>query len=134
MATKMAAACRFTLVDTYFIIYHPISSNFYLWITHIKVFPKIDCGFCLSNNNQDSYQNGRFLSVCICGHFNLFSYHPISSKFHIWITWPCLIMGFVLFSLQGIMQSLTVLVSAEIWVFLFTKIHKIYQTYFTTKN
>ena len=38
------------------------------------------------SHNRDGRQNGRHLSVCTCGHFNVVNYHPISSKFHLWIT------------------------------------------------
>ena len=38
------------------------------------------------SDNSDGCQNGRHLSVYICGHSNLVIYHPISSKFHIWTT------------------------------------------------
>ena len=46
--------------------------------------------FCWTNDKQEGRQNGHRLSVFSCGHSNL--YHPISYKFHIWITviklWP----------------------------------------------
>ena len=38
------------------------------------------------SDNQDGRQDGRHLSVYICGHSNLVIYHPSSSKFQIWIT------------------------------------------------
>ena len=99
MAAKMAAACCFVFVDTLskkygkdqetiqssttpdpgyhmgkqqkynkhhqqeiicsnsnLVIYHPISSTFHMWITFIKLFPKIVCGFCLKNDKQDAAQ------------------------------------------------------------------------------
>ena len=42
-------------------------------------------GFCPTNDNQDGRQNGRRLSVCTYGRFNLVIYHPFTSKFHKWI-------------------------------------------------
>ena len=82
MAAKMAATCRFISL----LIYHLISFKFYIWITFIKLFPKIVCGYCQINDNQDGHQNGHCLSVCTCGYSNLVIYQPISSKFHIWTT------------------------------------------------
>ena len=68
------------------VIDHPISSKLHIWITFIKFFPKIDCGYCLKNDNQDGCTNGHRLSVCMCGHSNLVIYHPIYSIFYIWTT------------------------------------------------
>ena len=51
------------------------------------------------SDNQDGQQNGRHLSVDICGPSNIVIYHPISSKFHIGLlssnNCSCLNMGFV---------------------------------------
>ena len=85
MAAKMAAFCRFALQFSY------LSPDFFqitynISITFIKLFPKINCGYCPMNFNQDGCSNGHRLSVCTCGHSNLVIYHPIYSKFHIWTT------------------------------------------------
>ena len=88
MATKMATACRFALVDTLAssFIYHPISSKFNIGITFIKLSPKLEYWFCLMKDNQFGRQNVCCLQVWFYGHSNLVIYHLISSKFHIRIT------------------------------------------------
>ena len=48
MAAKMAAPCRFALVETYFLIYQPISSKLHVWITSSKSFPRLTV-----DDNQD---------------------------------------------------------------------------------
>ena len=64
------------------IIYHPISSKFYMLVTLIKLFRSSSImGFV-----QDDRQNGRRLSVCICGHSTFVIYYSTASKFRIWIT------------------------------------------------
>ena len=45
-------------------IYGLLSSN----------FPKVDCGYCRMNDNQDGYTNGRRLSVCTWSFITQF--HP----------------------------------------------------------
>ena len=68
------------------VIYNQVSSKLHIWITFIKLSPKFEYGFCPVKDNQDGSQNGCLLSICICGHTNFVIYHPISSKFHKWIT------------------------------------------------
>ena len=42
---KMAAVYEFALVDTLPVIYYPIASKFHIWITYIKLSPKVKYGF-----------------------------------------------------------------------------------------
>ena len=55
-------------------------------IASIKLLFKFEYKFSLTNDNQDGQQNGRRLSICFCGQSTLIIYYPITSKFHIWIT------------------------------------------------
>ena len=65
----------------------PISSKFHIRIPFIKLWPKFKYRFCLKNNNQHGCQNRCGLwSVCTCEHSNLVIYHPIASKFDVWIS------------------------------------------------
>ena len=43
---------------------------------------KFEYKFCPTNDNQD----GRRLSICVCGQPTLIIYYTITSKFHKWIT------------------------------------------------
>ena len=73
--------CGHSLTLTFITWFLP---NFILWFyTFIKLFPKIDCGFfpMIELITKMTCQNGRRLwTLC-----NLVIYHPISSKFHIWV-------------------------------------------------
>ena len=51
---------------------------FYHTLTQIRIWALSD--------NQDGRKNGLHLSVCTCGHSNLFMFYTISSNFHIWTT------------------------------------------------
>ena len=77
------------------VIFYRISSKFHVSIVSIKLVFKFEYKFSPTNNNQEGRQNGRHLSICFCGQSTLFIYYPITSKFHIWITfiklWLCLI-------------------------------------------
>ena len=87
MVVKLAAACRFALVDTLLKVFITRFLQNYLYgVLSSNSFPKINSGYFPMNDNQDGCKNGRHLSVCSCGHSNLVIYHPISSKFHIWNT------------------------------------------------
>ena len=64
------------------VIYHPMSSKLHIWTNFIKLFPKINFGYCPMNDKQDGCTNGHRLSVYTCGHSNLVIYNPMSSKLH----------------------------------------------------
>ena len=86
MADKMTAVCGFGLLDT---ISH-LSSDFHQ-LSYMNYFyqlwPKFEHRFCRMNDNHDGRKNGHpLLPDCTCGHSNSVIYHPVSSKFHIWIT------------------------------------------------
>ena len=54
------------------VIFNQIYSKFQIWIAFIKLWLKFEYGFFPTNDNQDGWQNGRRLSVCIYrGHSNL---------------------------------------------------------------
>ena len=66
--------------------FYRISSKFHVWIASIKLLFKLEYKLSPTNDNQDGQQNGRRLSVCICGQSTLIIYYLIASKFHLWIT------------------------------------------------
>ena len=68
------------------VIFYRISSKFHVWIASIKLLFNFEYKFSLTKDNQDGRQNGRSLSICFCGQSTLIVYYPITSKFHIWIT------------------------------------------------
>ena len=52
---------QMVVTDTLTVIYSPISSKYY-----IKLTPKFEYGFYLSNDDEDGRQNVGRLSVCTC--------------------------------------------------------------------
>ena len=58
----------------------------YIFIASIKLLFKFDYKFSPTNANQYGRQNGHHLSICFYGQSTLIIYYPITSKFHIWIT------------------------------------------------
>ena len=83
-----------TFVHSNLVIYHSIFSKLHIWITFIKLLPKINCGYCPMNHNQDGCTNGCRLSACMCGHSYLVIYHLVSPKFHMWTTFIKLLFMF----------------------------------------
>ena len=81
MVTNMAAACQFALVD----IYNQISSKFIIWASFIKLLSRYEYWLCPMNRNQDDHQTNTKMAAA-CGHYNLVTYHPISSQFNACIT------------------------------------------------
>ena len=97
MVVKMAAACRFALVDTLLKVFITrFLQNYLDGVLSSNSFPKIDCGYFPMKDNQDGSKKCRHLSVCSCGHSNLVIYLPnfmygiLLSKYC-----SCLNMGFV---------------------------------------
>ena len=60
-------------------------SNFYIWISSIKLSFKFEYRFCSTNNNQDCQQYGRRHQCLMLWSLLLSHVCRISSKFHIWI-------------------------------------------------
>ena len=84
MAGKKAAAYQFAFVDTTYVIYYPIASEFYIWITFIKLLPKFEYRLCpITKMATKMAASCRFALV---NTLNLVIYHPIYSKFHILTT------------------------------------------------
>ena len=52
----------------------------------IKLLLKFEYQFSPTNYNQNGRQNGRRLSICFCAQSTIIILFPITSKFHIWIT------------------------------------------------
>ena len=69
MADKMATAYQFASIrccgHSNLVIFNWISFKFHIWFTSIKPWFKFEYEVCQTNDNQDSRQNGRRLSVCI---------------------------------------------------------------------
>ena len=94
MAAKMAAACgQFAFVDTltssFTTLFPPNLSPGCFQISYMVIMDYFDQKLpqvwtWVLSHNQDGGQNGLHLLICTCGNSNIF-YHPISSKFHIWI-------------------------------------------------
>ena len=68
------------------VIYHQISSEFHLWITFTKLYPKINCRICLMN--MITKMAAKMATACqfTYGHSRVVIYYPILSKFHLWTT------------------------------------------------
>ena len=74
------------VVVTLTVIFYRITSKFHETIASIKLLFKKEYKFSPTNDNQNGWQNGRRLSICFCGQSNIIIYYPITSKFHIRIT------------------------------------------------
>ena len=75
MADKWSPPTSLPLWTPYpiLLIYYPIASKFHIWNTFIKLSPKFYYWLC--QLTKMASQNGPNLSVCVCGHLNLFIYH-----------------------------------------------------------
>ena len=70
MADKMAAAYQFVSIrccgHSNLVSFNRISSKFHIWFASVKPWSKFDYEFCQTIFNQDGWQKGRGLSVCVC--------------------------------------------------------------------
>ena len=69
MADKMATVYQFASIrcccHSNFVIFNQISSKFHIWFASIKPWFKFEYELCRTNYNQDGWQNGLRLSVCV---------------------------------------------------------------------